>query len=139
MDSRAGQSGPYRASGDTAAARAGEASMSAGFAAILTPEALTARAEQVERRGRRQRVAGAVLAAVGLMAACVLVAWAGATFDGSLEGMVASNFMLVGALLALGGAYASWAVSGAGSQLVQTAADLRARAEHDRRTGEGRR
>lgn len=132
MDSRDGQSRPYGRSGNTAAHRVIEPRMHASFADLLTPPALEQRAQDVQRRGRSRQFAGIATAAVMFGLAAVLGTEAGVVFDGSLDGMILSNFLMLGSLLGIAAAFIAWTQVAKGARLIETADLLRRRANHVR-------
>ncbi|MBX3472986.1 MAG: hypothetical protein KF754_01220 [Planctomycetes bacterium] len=119
---------PYQKSGEQAVRPVA----GSGIAGMLTPEALEHRAREVQSRGQslsRFGVAGGLsclVLGVGLGIQSVR------TFDGTTEGMVASNFLATGAVAAMGCAYVGYMALMGGRRLAETADALRARAQHGR-------
>lgn len=106
--------------------------MQASFAQLLTPDALETRAQDVLRRGRRRQAMGLVLAAALLGIGAWLGLLAGSVFDGTLDGVIASNFLMLGGMVCLGCAWVAWVYSAGGTRLLETAKRLQQRAAHGR-------
>lgn len=131
MDSRPRESVPYRDSGRAALTQ--EPAVIGRFMSLLRPDALERRGAEVARRGRGLKTTAAAAAAITLAGSGLLTARAAQVFDGTVEGLIAANWLGLGAVLALGACWWALVVYSHGRRLEHTGRKLHHRAQLQRR------
>ena len=106
------------------------------FIDLFKPDALEKRGDEVARRGRGLKAVALIATLASLGCAAMLGLRVPGLFDGTVEGLVAANWHVLGTALALGAAYWGWAAFSQGRRLERTGHKLRDRAALQRRIEE---